>query len=150
MYCRCTSVWDSRLVLMFGGYIRYLYIMLVLVFSTCTFLRTSGLLAVHPKLASKILLPEFCKPDVPAVVGERAAPEVAIERWAGGTTRTSKPQNKAPDMNTWWGQMVVMVSRSRKKIQHIVLVTVITAVNRGVCSLQVNVNNKYFRGSLSP
>jgi hypothetical protein len=98
---------------MFGGYVWFLCIILVLAFSTCTFLRTSGLLAVHPKLASKILLPEFCKPDVPAVVGERAAPEVAIERWRGETTRTSEPQNKAPERNTWisWSsQMIVIVT----------------------------------------
>jgi len=69
-------VWNLHLVLMFGSNAWYS--------CTCTFLRASRLLAMHPKLASKILLPEFCEPDVPAVVGERAAPEVAIERWRGG------------------------------------------------------------------
>lgn len=50
---------------------------------TCTFLGAPGLLAVHPELASEILLPEFSEPDVAPVVGERAAPEVPVERWRG-------------------------------------------------------------------
>ena len=87
-------VWYLRLVILFGSYVLYLCLLLVLVFNTCTFLGAPRLLAMHPKLAAKILLPEFCEPDVATVVGERAAPEVAIERCRGGTTRTSEHQNK--------------------------------------------------------
>lgn len=50
------------------------------VFLTGTFLGAPGPLAVHPQLTAKVLLPELSKPDVPAVVGQRAALEVTIER----------------------------------------------------------------------
>ncbi len=48
-------------------------------FPTCAFLGAARSLAVHPKLATKVFLPEFCKPDVPAVVGQRAALKVTVK-----------------------------------------------------------------------
>lgn len=48
-------------------------------FLTCAFLGAAGPLAVHPQLADKVLLPELGEPDVPPVVGQRAALEVAIK-----------------------------------------------------------------------
>lgn len=50
------------------------------VFPTCTFFGAAGSLAVHPQLADEVLLPELSEPDVPAVVGQGAAPEVTVKR----------------------------------------------------------------------
>lgn len=49
-------------------------------FPTCAFLGAAGSLAVHPQLAAEVLLPELSEPDVPAVVGQRAALEVPVKR----------------------------------------------------------------------
>lgn len=48
---------------------------------TCALLGAAGPLAMHPQLAAKVLLPELSEPDVPAVVGQRTAPEVSVEGW---------------------------------------------------------------------
>lgn len=49
-------------------------------FLTCTFFGTARPLAVHPQLTAEVFLPELGEPDVPAVVGQRAALEVTVER----------------------------------------------------------------------
>lgn len=50
--------------------------------------------SMHPQLASKVLLPEFRKPHIPSVVGERAATEVAIERYG-------KRGEEKKEINIW-------------------------------------------------
>lgn len=47
---------------------------------TCTLSGRSRFLEVRPQLAPEVFLPEFGKPNVAAVVGQRATLEVAIER----------------------------------------------------------------------
>lgn len=50
---------------------------------------------MHPQLTVEILLPELREPNVPPVVGQRAAPEIPIERCrgGGGNSDTSNSDN---------------------------------------------------------
>lgn len=54
---------------------------------TCALLQVAGPFSVHPQLTVEILLPELREPNVPPVVGQRAAPEIPIERCRGGKQR---------------------------------------------------------------
>lgn len=51
---------------------------------TCAFLQVAGSFPVHPQLTVEIFLPELREPNVPPVVGQRAALEIPIERCRGG------------------------------------------------------------------
>lgn len=52
---------------------------------TCTLLDPGSFLeGMAAKLAVEVVLPELGKPDVPAVVVQRAADEVAIKAWVYG------------------------------------------------------------------
>ncbi len=46
---------------------------------TCTFLQATRPFSVHPELTVEVVLPELSKPDIPSVVGQRAATEIPIK-----------------------------------------------------------------------
>lgn len=89
---------------------------------TCAFLQVAGSFSVHPQLTVEILLPELREPNVPPVVGQRAAPEVPIERCGGGTKKSdhtwdvhaagAAPRGRSNDPIVWaTGAVSVHLSR---------------------------------------
>lgn len=55
---------------------------------TCAFLQAAGSFAVHSQLTVEVLLPEFSKPNISSVVGQRAAAEIPVKRCKERTHRS--------------------------------------------------------------